>query len=87
MEAARIGAAILLTLALFQFALRPMIRKVTVTVANGTAALSAGQSPTLSDVSQQGKIEALSTHATTLSHREPETAARLVRAWLEEEKR
>lgn len=91
MEGTRILAALLLSLVVFQFGLRPLVGRV-------TAALSAGQSrrsqlagggelQSLEGVSQQGKIEAMSTHATTISSREPETAARLVRAWLEEEKR
>ena len=94
LEAARIGAALLLTLVLFQLGLRPLIRRVTAlreaVAAPGAgtpAALAGAAGPALEEVSQQGKIEALATHATTLSHREPETAARLVRAWLEEEGR
>lgn len=86
MEVVRIGAALLLTLALFQFGLRPMVRRVVTAAPAGGRQIAEGQQGALSDVGQQAKIGALSTHATTLSHREPEHAARLVRAWLDEEK-
>ena len=91
MEGARIVAALLLSLVLFQFGLRPMVGRVTAALSSGQTTggqqLASGQVPSLEGVGQQGKIDALSTHANTISSREPETAARLVRAWLEEEKR
>ncbi len=86
MEVVRIGSAILLTLVLFQFGLRPMVRRVTTATPAGGRQLAGGEQAAFSEVGQQVKIGALSTHATTLSHRRPEHAARLVRAWLDEEK-
>jgi flagellar biosynthesis/type III secretory pathway M-ring protein FliF/YscJ len=68
-----------------------MVGRVTAALSSGQTTggqqLASGQVPSLEGVGQQGKIDALSTHANTISSREPETAARLVRAWLEEEKR
>ena len=91
MEGARIGAALLLSLVLFQFGLRPMVGRVTAALSSGRVAagggqLASGEQP-VAEISQHGKIEALSTHATSISTSEPETAARLVRVWLDEEKR
>ena len=86
LEAVRVGAALLLLLALFHLGLRPLVRRVSaLTPARATAAAADGRPPALEEVPQQGKIDALATHAATLSQREPETAARLVRAWLAEE--
>lgn len=91
MEGARIVAAVLLTLVLFQFGLRPMVGRATAALSTGQTAggerIAGGQVPSLEGIGQQGKIDALSTHANTISSTEPEAAARLVRAWLAEEKR
>jgi flagellar biosynthesis/type III secretory pathway M-ring protein FliF/YscJ len=91
MEGARIGAALLLSLVLFQFGLRPMVGRVTAALSSGRVVAGGGQlasgEQVVAEISQHGKIEALSTHATSISTSEPETAARLVRVWLDEEKR
>ena len=92
-EAARILGVLLLAVGAFFFGIRPLTRKVTSSLgsAGDMSQLGAGMTTSqLGDVdalSPRGRLEALSTHANTLSTKEPETAARLVRAWLGEEKR
>ncbi len=92
-EVARILGVFLLAVGAFFFGIRPLTRKVTSSlssvgdVSQIGAGMTAGQLGDVDALSPRGRLEALSTHANTLSTKEPETAARLVRAWLGEEKR
>ena len=92
-EVARILGVLLLAVGAFFFGIRPLTRKVTSSLSAGGdvsqigAGMTAAQLGDVDALSPRGRLEALSTHANTLSTKEPETAARLVRAWLGEEKR
>ncbi len=88
LEGVRISGVLALALVAFLFGIRPLTRKVSElrATASGGGQL-AGQLGDIEALGAKGKVEALSTHAGTLSTQEPETAARLVRAWLTEEKR
>ena len=92
-EAARILGVLLLAVVAFFFGIRPLIRRVSSLQAAGAGAgrlqggLTAAQLGEAEAMSPRGRLEALNTHANTLSSKEPENAARLVRAWLGEEKR
>ena len=92
-EMARILGVFLLAVGAFFFGIRPLTRKVTSSLSSAGdmsqigAGMTAGQLGDADALSPRGRLEALSTHANTLSTKEPETAARLVRAWLGEEKR
>ncbi len=92
-EAARILGVLLLAVVAFFFGVRPLVRRVSSLQAAGAGAgrLQGGLTPAQLNeaeaMSPRGRLEALNTHANTLSSKEPENAARLVRAWLGEEKR
>ena len=93
-EAARILGVLLLAVGAFFLGIRPLIRRVNSLQAAGAGAagrlqggLTSAQLSEADAMSPRGRLEALNTHANTLSGKEPENAARLVRAWLSEEKR
>ena len=92
-EAARILGVLLLAVAAFLFGIRPLVRRVSSLQAAGAGAgrlqggFTSAQLNEAEAMSPRGRLEALNTHANTLSSKEPENAARLVRAWLGEEKR
>lgn len=92
-EAARILGVLLVAVAAFFFGIRPLVRRISSLQAAGAGAgrlqggLVSAQLNEAEAMSPRGRLEALNTHANTLSNKEPENAARLVRAWLGEEKR
>jgi flagellar M-ring protein FliF len=92
-EAVRILGVLLLAVAAFFFGIRPLIRRLSAVQAAGAGTaqlqggLTAAQLNEAESMSPRGRLDALNTHANTLSSKEPENAARLVRAWLGEEKR
>ena len=88
LEGVRVAGVLALALVAFLFGIRPLMRKVSDLQSSGSGGGQiAGQLGDMEVLGARGKVEALSTHAGTLSTQEPETAARLVRAWLTEEKR
>ena len=92
-EAARILGVLLVAVVAFFFGIRPLVRRISSLQAAGAGAgrlqggLVSAQLNEAEAMSPRGRLEALNTHANTLSSKEPENAARLVRAWLGEEKR
>ena len=91
LETLRILGVLVLALVAFLFGIRPLMRKVTTMQAGALTAgggqLSAGSLEDIEALSVRGKVDVLSTHAGTLNSQEPEAAARLVRAWLSEDRR
>ena len=92
-EGARILGVLLLAVGAFFLGIRPLVRRMSALQAAGAGAgqleggLTSAQLTDADAMSPRGRLEALNTHANTLSSNELENAARLVRAWLGEEKR
>ncbi len=102
LDAARIGAVLLLGLLAFLFVVRPVVRRGLRPAAQGV--LAAGTLPqqlprtvdelqgeleatleTAERSNQPNKMTALTKRLTTITQKEPEHAAQLIRAWLTEE--
>ena len=102
-EVVRILAVLLLVVLAVMFGVRPVVRRVTTALpaAGDTRALPAHVPRTIDQLQEEmeaqlqaseaasprGKLDALSSRVTVLSSKEPENAARLLHAWLGEEKK